>query len=153
MGYRSESEVPASIVLDGGSGSINADLSEITVESLTADLGSGASNFVLAKSSTPMMINIDSGSGSVNVSLPEKTTLTLRINSGSGSVNISLPENAAVQVDVRDSGSGSLHLPGSLDQISGDNEIGTWQSNGYESASAKILIQIIGQGSGSISIH
>ncbi|MEA5077072.1 MAG: DUF5668 domain-containing protein [Anaerolineaceae bacterium] len=147
------SEIPASIVLDGGSGSINADLSELQLESLTADLGSGSANFTLPESKSSILVNIDSGSGAVNLSLPEKTNLTLRIQSGSGAVNVSLPADAAVQVEVRDSGSGSLHLPSSLNLTSGDSETGTWETKGYSASSVKILIQILDQGSGSISIQ
>lgn len=147
------SEIPASIVLDGGSGSINADLSELQLKSLTADLGSGSSNFTLPESNSSLLVNIDSGSGAVNLSLPEKTNLTLRIQSGSGAVNVSLPADAAVQVEVRDSGSGSLHLPSSLNLISGDSETGTWETEGYAASSVKILIQILDQGSGSVSIQ
>lgn len=145
--------VPASIILDGGSGSINADLSDLKLDSLTANLGSGASNFTLPKTRAEMMVAIDSGSGSVNLSLPDSTPVTLRLQSGSGSVNVSLPEGAAVQVEVRDSGSGSLHLPSSLKQVSGDGNTGLWESDGYANAAVKILIQIIDQGSGSISIQ
>lgn len=147
------SEVPASIVLDGGSGAINADLSELKLESLTADLGSGASNFTLPQTTSSLMVNIDSGSGAVNLSLPDKTNLTLRIQSGSGAVNVSLPADAALQMEVRDTGSGSLHLPSSLRQVSGDNETGTWETDGFADAPVKILIQILNQGSGSISIQ
>lgn len=146
-------DVPASILLDGGSGSINADLSGLQLDSLTANLGSGSSSFTLPKSDKPLTASLDSGSGSVNVSLPENTSLTLRLQSGSGSVNISLPQETAVQVEVRNSGSGSLHLSSSLKQISGDGETGIWETEGYENAQVKILIQILDQGSGSISIQ
>ncbi len=147
------SEIPASIVLDGGSGAINADLSDLQLESLTADLGSGASNFTLPESNSPLLVDIDSGSGAVNLSLPEKTNLTLRIQSGSGAVNVSLPADTAVRVEVRDSGSGSLNLPNSLNRISGGTETGTWETEGYADSSIRILIQILYQGSGSISIQ
>jgi hypothetical protein len=147
------SEIPTNLILDGGSGSINADLSGIQLEELTADLGSGASNFTLPQVENGFAASVDSGSGSVNISLPAETEVKLRLQSGSGAVNVSLPSGAAVRVEVMDSGSGSLHLPNSLTQLSGDNETGNWESTGYANAAIKILIQIINQGSGSISIH
>lgn len=147
------SEIPSNLILDGGSGSINADLSGIQLETLTADLGSGSSNFTLPEMKTAVVASFDSGSGSVNVTLPVKTDVTLRLQSGSGSVNVSLPADAAIRVEVMDSGSGSLHLPGALTLISGDNKTGVWESANYSQAATHILIQIINQGSGSISIN
>jgi len=147
------SEIPTNLILNGGSGSINADLSGIQLETLTADLGSGSSNFTLPQVESELVASVDSGSGSVNISLPAQTNLTLRLQSGSGSVNVSLPAGAAVRVDVMDTGSGSLHLPNGLDRVGGNDETGTWESAGYADAAVKILIQIVNQGSGSISIH
>ena len=145
--------VPADIKLDGGSGSINADLSGVQLQSLTADLGSGSSNFSLPQMNTPMDAEINSGSGSVNISLPSETNLTLRLQSGSGSVNIDLPANSAVRVEVMDSGSGSLSLPSSFTRSTGDIETGSWESSDYAQATTRILIQILDRGSGSISIN
>ena len=67
--------------------------------------------------------------------------------------HVSVPADAAIRVEVMDSGSGSLHLPGALTLISGDNKTGVWESTNYSQATTRILIQIINQGSGSISIN
>ena len=145
--------LPADVKLSGGSGSIEADLSGMKLQTLTADLGSGSSNFTLPQSDTEISAIVNSGSGSVNINLPEKTDITLRLQSGSGSLNISLPADTGVKVEVMDSGSGSLSLPSSLNQLSGDRNAGTWQSEGYAQAAAKITIKILDRGSGSISIN
>ncbi len=144
--------IPADIKLDGGSGSINADLEGMQVRSLTANLGSGSSTFQLPQSDQAQALDMNSGSGSVNLTLPAETDVTLRLQSGSGSLNISLPVNAALRVEVMNSGSGSLSLPNSLIRISGSEEIGTWQSNGYDQAAHRIIIKILDRGSGSVSI-
>jgi len=145
--------IPTDITLNGGSGSINADLGGIKVRSLTADLGSGSSNFSLVQADQDVTVDLNSGSGSVNISLPAETNVTLLLQSGSGSMTVQLPATSAVRVEVMDSGSGSLNLPGSLTHISGDNNIGTWQSEGYDQANERILIKILDRGSGSISIQ
>jgi len=147
--------VPIDLTMDGGSGSVTADLTGLELSSLQASMGSGSSKFTLPQSKTVYQAKIDSGSGSVNISLPAATNLTLQLDSGSGSLNISLPAGAAVRVEVSDSGSGSLNLPGSLQSTGGSNTSGTgnWQSAGYDTASSRILIQITSRGSGSINIH
>lgn len=145
--------IPADLILDGGSGSINADLSGVQLETLTADLGSGASIFVLPESDTPLEVNIDSGSGAVNVDLPKTTTITLALQSGSGSVHIDIPDDAPVRIEVLDSGSGSLSLPDNANRVSGDVETGAWETPSYSTAADPILIQIVDRGSGSISIN
>ena len=145
--------IPTDITIDGGSGSIHADFTGVKLQSLTADLGSGSSNFTLPQSDQAIKVNLNSGSGSVDFSLPEKTNVTLQLQSGSGSFNIILPKNSVARVEVMNSGSGSLNLPDSLTLVSGDNSEGTWQSTVYENAAERILIQILDRGSGSITIN
>lgn len=145
--------IPADISLSGGSGSIHADLTGVKLQSLNADLGSGASDFSLPQSNQDMAFDLNSGSGSVNMSLPSSTNVTLKIQSGSGALNVALPANAAVRIEVMNGGSGSLNLPGTLIPTSGNSDSGTWQSAGYDQATERILIQILDRGSGSISIH
>lgn len=146
------SSIPSEILLDGGSGAIEADLSGITLDSLSAELASGSSDFTLPESVKPQTLIFDSGSGSVDIDLPANTSVTLKLSSGSGSVNISLPADAEVRIEVRDTGSGSLNLPDFVSRISGDIETGTWQTAGYSRAANPILIQITDRGSGSINI-
>lgn len=145
--------IATDISLDGGSGSINADLSGIQLDALTANLGSGSSNFIFPESAASEQITLDSGSGSVSADLPANTTLTVQLESGSGSVTINLPTDAEVRIEVMDSGSGSLSVPSNATRVSGDVETGAWESAGYASAEHPILIQILDRGSGSISIH
>jgi hypothetical protein len=145
-------DVPADLTLDGGSGSINADLTGIQLESLTAHFGSGASTILLPESKTPIEVSLDSGSGSMSVVLPKYTTITLTLTSGSGAVHIDIPDDAEVRIEVSDSGSGSLSLPSSVTRVSGDVETGAWESAGYATAANTIFIHIVDRGSGSISI-
>jgi hypothetical protein len=147
------SKIPADVKIDGGSGSINADLSDIQLKSLTTDLGSGSSSFILPKSEDQLDVDINSGSGSVSLTIPDQTNVTIRIQSGSGALDIQLPQGTGVRVEVMDSGSGSLDLGSSLTKISGDDETSTWESKNYEQSVQHILIKLLDRGSGSISIH
>lgn len=148
--------VPSEIILNGGSGSLDLNLEEIALTSLRADMGSGASNFILPAINDTYDIEIDSGSGAVHVTIPDGASLTFNLSSGSGAVNVSLPANAALQVEVFDEGSGSLNLPTGLVRVStagSGNSLGVWQTKNFDSALAKIYIKILDQGSGSINIH
>jgi len=147
--------VPAVLNLDGGSGSLDINLTGLTLESMDASFGSGSSSITLPVSSTPYTVELDSGSGSVNMRLPDSTPLTLTLSSGSGSVSIRVPTGTALKVEVMDDGSGSFHLPGSLQLIkgSGSYENDTWQTAGFETAVNPVIIVIQDRGSGSISIN
>lgn len=147
--------VPSEVVLNGGSGSIEMDLRDLHLTSLRTDLGSGSSTINLPETEEAYTAEIESGSGSVTIDLPSNTSLELTLDTGSGSTSISVPSNAAVRIEVEDDGSGSLNLPNGLEKStdSPSFSIGAWQTPGYDQAENQILIRILGQGSGSISIH
>jgi len=149
-------KIPTEMILNGGSGSIDIDLSGIELTSLRSDMGSGSSKFILPVTKDPYDIEVDSGSGSVRLVIPDGASLAFSLSSGSGSVNVTLPSNSALQVEVFDEGSGSLRLPTGLEKVSSSNSggsLGVWQTAGFDSAMAKIYIKIMDQGSGSIDIH
>ena len=148
-------KVPTDININGGSGSIDMDLRGIQLEELRGDFGSGSTQIVLPESDKKYAAEIQSGSGSVRIDLPSETTMVLTLDSGSGSNSVSLPSDAEYRIEVMDDGSGSLSLPDDLIRSSDSNnfDIGAYETDGYKSAEHPILIQILGQGSGSISIH
>jgi len=148
-------DVPTEIKLNGGSGSIKMDLSNVQLTSLTTDFGSGASTIDLPAAEDAYQADIESGSGSVSINIPDKAALTMTLDTGSGATSIDLPSDAALRVEIMDEGSGSLSLPDGLVKSpdSSSFSIGAWQTEGYDKADHKIEIKILGQGSGSISIH
>jgi hypothetical protein len=148
-------DIPTEFILNGGSGKLDVDLSSIDLTSLRADLGSGASDFILPATEDEYTAEIDSGSGSVEIEILDGSALTLELSGGSGAVNISLPKNAEFEIEVFDDGSGSLSLPSGLLKVGGASGIslGVWQTAGFDTADAKIIIKIMDQGSGSINIH
>lgn len=131
------------------------DLTGLQLTSLQTDLGSGASTITLPQSKESYSVDIESGSGSVTVRVPDQASLSLSLDTGSGATSVHLPTNAAVRIEVNDDGSGSFDLPNDLVKAkdSSDYDIGAWQTANYDSAQYKILIQILGQGSGSVSIR
>ncbi|MBA4383958.1 MAG: hypothetical protein C0410_04425 [Anaerolinea sp.] len=148
-------EVPSDIILNGGSGSITMDLTGLQLTSLTADTGSGSSNITLPQSTEAYTVDMESGSGSVTMRVPDETSLALTLDTGSGSTSVIIPAKAAVRIEVNDDGSGSFDLPNGLMKASDSSsfDIGAWQTPNYDTADYKILVQILGQGSGSITIR
>lgn len=148
-------EVPSDIILNGGSGSITMDLSGLQLTSLKADTGSGSSNITLPKTTEAYTVELESGSGSVTMRVPDETSLTLTLDTGSGSTSVVIPAKTAVRIEVEDDGSGSFDLPNGLMKAPDNSsfDIGAWQTPNYDTADNKILVQVLGQGSGSISIR
>lgn len=148
-------EVPSDIILNGGSGSINMDLTGLQLNSLQTDTGSGSSNITLPQSKDAYLVEIESGSGSVTLRVPDQAAMTLTLDTGSGATNVIIPAKAAVRIEVNDDGSGSFDLPNGLMKASDSSsfDIGAWQTPNYDTAEYKILIQVLGQGSGSLSIR
>jgi len=148
-------DVHTALHLEGGSGALDIDLLGIELESFSALLGSGATKLTLPSSATAYPVEVTSGSGGVTMILPAATEMTLTLISGSGAVNVLVPQASPLQVEVLDDGSGSFHLPADLELVNGNGSFSndTWQSPDFSAASPKLVIRIVGRGSGSISIN
>ncbi len=146
-------EIPLDLKIDGGSGSGDLDLSALNLEAFRLDVGSGSFNMSLPNSAQPYEATLIGGSGSLTVDLPAHTALTLNLDGGSGSLNLNLPEDTEARVEVRDSGSGSVNLPDALQWVSGEDKEGVWETSGYATANAPILIICTDLGSGSFNLR
>ncbi|HWQ05148.1 MAG TPA: DUF5668 domain-containing protein [Longilinea sp.] len=147
-------DVPLSLKLIGGSGSANADLSQLQIEDLQVDVASGSFSVALPESAQAYEANFEGGSGSLRVTLPANTNMTLSIDGASGSISLELPASAEVRIEVMDSGSGSLNLPRGLTQVEkGNGDEGIWETAGYANATQRILIRVQDIGSGSLNIN
>lgn len=147
-------DVPTDLYVDGGSGSVDMDLSDLALTAFTYDGGSGSLDLSLPTSKEGYTGKLETGSGAVRVRISGNESLTLELDGGSGSTTITLPANTAVRVEVMDDGSGSLRLPSGLEQTRfGDDDEGTWQSPDFDQADVQILIRIVDAGSGSITIR
>jgi hypothetical protein len=146
-------KIPLTLTVDAGSGSSDIDLTGLQLSSLRMDAASGSSHLTLPTSTQPYSVDYSAASGSADISLPANTSLTLRLDGASGSINLRLPPNPAVRVEVQDSGSGSVNVPGSLNrQSGGSGKTGAWESASYASAAQRILIVATNLGSGSFNI-
>ena len=146
-------DIPLDLTIDGGSGSLDLDMSQLTLAGLNIDSGSGSVEMSLAKSTESYPVDLNSGSGSIRMTIPEGTNANVVLDTGSGSVNIRVAQGTALHIDIQDSGSGSTSLPSGLTQTrSGKDDEGTWETPGYSSAQNKVSIVVKNLGSGSLHV-
>mgnify|MGYP005815464257 CR=1 FL=1 len=146
--------IPVDIALDGSSGSSQIDLSQLRVNSIKAEMGSGESHWIAPGVLQPATFTLESGSGSVDLQIQNGTQLTLTLSSGSGAVQVRLPAQAAARVDVRHRGSGSIHFPQTWLQTSPEGKTRgeeSWASPTYTQGERKVEITIKNAGSGSLT--
>jgi hypothetical protein len=147
------SAIPLDLTVDGGSGGAGMDLSSLRLAGLSVNSGSGSSSLQLPVSDGPYTVDIDAGSGHMEVVFPAEAEITLILEGGSGGVTLDLPDTAAVRLEVDDSGSGGVRVPGGWVRLSGgDGDEGVYQTTGYDQAAHKITIRVDG-GSGGVRLE
>ena len=114
--------------LDGGSGGLTLDLSEMTITGF----------------------KLDQGSGAIVLSLPEQSTFSGEMDGGSGAMRIELPDGVGMRI-ILDGGSGAFRTDERFILVSGDSDDGIWETESYDEADYRIDLEI-DQGAGAISI-
>jgi hypothetical protein len=168
--------IPLDLTLDVGSGSADAWLGELQLSDLFIDSGSGSVEAMLPPGAYPFELDsgsgsvnlsfleglqsemrIETGSGSVRISLEGRTNATLEVDTGSGSVTFILPDGVGLRLVVRDDGSGSVNPRADMDLVDDlhddDDDVGIWETPGYDQAAYQIEIIIEDAGSGSINLR
>jgi hypothetical protein len=89
--------------------------------------------------------------------LEGRTNATLKVDSGSGSVTFVLPDGVGLRLVVRDNGSGSVNPRADMDLVDDlnddDDDVGIWETPGYDQADYQIEIIFDDAGSGSINLR
>ncbi len=123
-------DVAYDLNLDGGSGQLTLDLSELSITDF----------------------EFDQGSGSTELSLPERSSFSGKIDGGSGRLHIQLPDDVGLRVEL-DDGSGAFRTDARFVLVSGDPDNDSiWETEDYDNADYQIDLEI-DQGSGSIVIE
>lgn len=136
--------------LDASSGSMDADLSELSLSYLELDSASGSIDMALPEGEYEMDVN--AASGSLEIVFPENGRLDSKIDGASGSITLLLPEGMEAQVEVED-GSGSFRPNGRFELVDGERDgDGTWQTANYEDAANRVTFKI-DVASGSVRIE
>lgn len=163
-------DVPIDLEVDLGGGSTEMDLSDLTLDGLKVESGSGSLSATLPGGYFPadfssgsgsitlatgedaeLDMKVDVGSGRIEIELAEGNFGEIKLDSGSGSITLIIPEGVAVQVRG-DTGSGSVTVPSWFVRTSGsDNDSGTWETRDFDEADEQLFIRF-DVGSGSIRI-
>jgi len=149
-------DVPLDMSVDAGSGSTTLNLEQLDLTGLSINGGSGSIRLNLGRGAAgeAYEARLEGGSGSVVVSVAEGTNATLRYDGGSGSLTVEVPAGVAAQVDVRESGSGSVRVPGGWDETrSADDDEGTWESPDFGGAAQRFVLIVENLGSGSVTVR
>ena len=168
--------IPLDLSLDVGSGSAEADISDLQLNDLFIDSGSGSVRATLPAGDYPFELDsgsgsvnltftsgldsnmrIETGSGSVRIIFGDQSNLSIEVDSGSGSVTFELPDGVGLRLVVRDSGSGSVSPHPDMDLVDDlgddDDDVGIWETPGYDSEEYQIEIVFGDAGSGSINLR
>jgi hypothetical protein len=141
---------PLDLQADLSSGSVEMDLSELSLSALSVDGSSGSFRLALPDGDYP--VQYDASSGSTRINLPEAGQIDLDIEGSSGSLILYLPESMEARLDVSD-GSGSLSLDDRFTQVSGDDpDEGVWETAAYDDAPNRITLTL-DVGSGSVRVR
>lgn len=139
--------VPLSLDVDGGVGSVHLQLNGLTVSELEVDTGVGRMQIDLPAQAQTYNVDLDSGVGQTTINIPDGADVRLEIDGGVGTTEVNIPPGAAVQLTA-DTGIGGISVPQEMRRVSGkpdfmDNS-GVWQTEGFELAERRIVIRYDG---------
>ena len=147
--------VPVDLVLHGGGGETDINLSGMKPISLSIDGGVGKVVLVLPATGQRYPVVLDGDVGEIQIEIEAGALVDLDITGGVGEVTIDVPGEAAVRVDASVS-VGSVRVPSGYRVSAGNDafigESGIWSSPGFEGGEPEISIQFEG-GVGSLHIR
>lgn len=143
--------IPTSLRLDVGAGSVDLDLSELTLNNLDVDGGAGSNEVWLPGGDYNARFNVSAGS--TKITLPGFGKQEIEIDGGAGSLTLFLPPGVEARVEVN-GGAGSFYLnENRFDQVSGDErDEGVWETAAYGAATNQIDL-FIDVSAGSVRIE
>jgi hypothetical protein len=170
--------VPLDVTVQSSSGSSTLDLTGLQLQSLEVDASSGDSQVMLPAadplSSYRLSLRLQSSSGRMDVQAPDGAAFSADVEMSSGDTRLTLGRDAAVdvafrgssgqfvltvtpgqalKVEVQDISAGDVDLPDGLTRISGDEEEGVWETQGYDSAPYRVHVVIEQMSAGSVDIR
>jgi hypothetical protein len=168
--------LPLSLKVTTSSGSGLLDLSELRLADLQVAVSSGSTQVTLppqAAQAYETELHVSSGdlevqapdgarvdmsaslsSGDLRVTLGAQSDVNVSFTGSSGGFTLELPAGQDFRVEVRHVSSGDVKLPSGLIQVvEGDDEEGTWKTQGYGAASHKVDVIIENLSSGDVTIR
>lgn len=142
--------VPMDLRLDVGAGSVDLDLSALSLQELNLDGGAGSMQVSLPEGDYDTVVDV--GAGSADMTVAANGRQQIDVDGGAGSLAIAIPENRETRITV-DDGLGSFNVDGRrFTHVSGDGDEGVWETAGYKNT-ADPLDLIINVGAGSVTIR
>lgn len=141
-------DVPIDLHIDGGNGGGTADLGALTLTHLTVDAGNSRLNLTMPDGDYDA--RLDAGNGGIIVRLPRSGRHEVRLDGGNGRIELALPAGVEARVEY-DTGNGSINVPSHLRRVSGSDDEGVYETDGYNRAADGLLI-IIDSGNGTVNI-
>ena len=135
------------LTLDLGSGSMQMDMAELQLESLSIDGGSGVSELLLPAGT--YTLHYDIGSGATTVHVGQSGAAELHLDGGSGRLTLVVPAGVPVYLEV-ESGTGNLNLDDRFKQVDERDGVTIWETRGFDPKAEHITIYL-DLGSGSVS--
>jgi hypothetical protein len=144
--------VALDVHFDAGAGSVELELSELSLTDLTVDGGAGGLTAVLPGGDYEG--NFDIGAGAARLTMGENGRQTIEIDGGAGSITLFMPPNREARLEVED-GAGSFNMDDArFTQVRGRaNDDGIWQTAGYNRSADDALLIILDIGAGSVTVR
>lgn len=143
--------VPLTLRADVGSGPVDLQLSDLMLNNVDLDGGSGPST--IAFPAGDYEVSYDGGSGPATFILPESGQQTYEIEGGSGPISLVLPADAELRVEVTDDGSGGFRPGARLELVEGQqDDEGTWETAGFSERGDSAITVFLDIGSGPVSV-
>lgn len=144
-------DIATDLTLDVSAGSVDLDLSELTLSHLEIDGGAGSTEIWLPGGDYDATYDVSAGS--TKMTLPGFGRQTIELDGGAGSLTLYLPPGMEARVEV-DGGAGSFRLnEDRFEQVSGDKrDEGVWETAAYGDSANQIEL-IIDVSAGSVTIE
>lgn len=150
-------DVPLDLNVSAGTGGLTLDLSDFPLLTrLRIDTGTGGMTVTLPAAESRYEAEISAGTGGGTIRIEDGASLDLTASAGTGGFTIDVPDGAAVRL-VASTGTGGITVPAFLKRVSGEDnsfvgDSGTWETDGFTSASNPITIEFDG-GTGGLTVQ
>jgi hypothetical protein len=135
------------------SGIVTATVEDGAQIDFTAIESSSGSLTLNAGNESSLSASFETSSGRIGLNFGVNTDAEITVSNSSGAITVDVPEGAALRLEIVENSSGRVTVPGWLQQVSGDDEIGVWETDGYNTAEHQISIVVTRNSSGAVMVQ
>ncbi|MBI5667138.1 MAG: hypothetical protein HZC41_03950 [Chloroflexi bacterium] len=150
-------DVPLDLIVNAGTGGLTLDLSDFAqLTGVQVDAGTGGMDVTLPATESRYEAKVSAGTGGSTIRIEDGASLDLTASAGTGGFTIDVPDDAAVRL-VASTGTGGITVPSFLKRVGGEDnsfvgDSGTWETDGFTTASNPITIEFDG-GTGGLTVQ